>query len=75
MKGDRKIIVNGKEYTYMIGRSNVVIRNEEKKIVVDFSTLTGISWPNIERGQWKKYFHIQPHHVANFIKGVKNNGY
>jgi len=72
MKSKRKIIINGDTYKYIIGKGNVVIwAPNKKKIVVDFSTLTGRSWDAIERGQWKNTRDgmITPKDIANYIQG------
>ena len=70
MKGWRKIVVNGREWRYKIGFANVVARTENPKVVkyVDFSTLTGFSWIDIERAEWKKYFHITPKQIADWLR-------
>ena len=67
----RKIVVYNKEYQYRIGKQNVVIRCDGKKFsVVDFSKLTGMSWNDIERGEWERQFHIKPNQVATHIRLV-----
>ncbi len=40
---------------------------EKKTIGLD--KLTGLSWTDIERGHWKKWFCITPKDVENWITG------
>ncbi len=69
----RTIVVGGKTYRYMIGRTNVSIRNEDNTrfAVVDFSSLLHTDWYNIERAQWKRYFHIKPKDIALYISAYQ----
>ena len=63
----RKIVVNDKTYLYRISKGNTVIRCDGKTKIIDHSKLTGRSWYDIERGTWKRYFHIKPKEVADYI--------
>jgi hypothetical protein len=70
MSGWRKIVVNQREWKYQIGQQNVIARavdNRESR-TIDFSKLTGLSWNDIEKGEWKGWFHITPKEIANWLK-------
>lgn len=48
----RKIHINNQVWTYVIGEKNVAIRSpKNKKVVVDFPTLKGISWEKIHEAR------------------------
>jgi len=68
----RKVKVNIDEqvYEYMLGKQNAVIKIGDKKKIVDYQMLTGISWNVFERGQWKKTRDgmVTPKHVINYIQ-------
>ena len=67
----RKIVVNGVEWLFSVGKHLVVAKNpetnENRKITV--SDITGWSWEAIERsirkgGTWG----VRPHHVAKWLR-------
>lgn len=61
-------MISGKEYYYYVGDSNVVIKdNKEKKTVVPYSDLLGITSDDVERGKWKKTLKITPGNIAEYI--------
>ena len=64
----RKIVIDGKEFMWNVGRSFVSIRNKAKSI--HFSISFSDAFPNedIERAKWKKYFHITPSDVESIIR-------
>jgi len=65
----RTIVVDGRTWKWGVGKQNIIVRaqdnNESRHI--DFSTLTGLSWTEIERGQWKRWFKITPKHIAAWL--------
>lgn len=65
----RKIEVGGILYEYYIGKSNVVIRNTvtDRKFTVGLDQISGMSWTDIERAKWKKYFSVVPAKIATYI--------
>ncbi len=69
----RKIIVNNKEYLFKIGKSNIVIKHNNKSTIIDLSTFTGIPWDVIERARWKTYFSITPKDVETYIRRNNEN--
>ncbi len=67
----RKLIIDGKEYEYRVGRAFVLIRSNGKKVACpNLSELTGESWNVIEHDQHKRNFHITPSQVADYIRGL-----
>lgn len=65
----RKLVLDFGIWQWKVGRSNVVIQSpEKKKIVVDFSKLTGFDWSTIERGIYKRYFKITPQCIREYIE-------
>jgi len=70
MKGFRKIIVDEKLWWWKFIKSKVVAYSDEtkEKRVIDLSTLTGQSWNDIERGEWKHYFSVTPKEVEKWLK-------
>lgn len=67
----RKLIVDGHEYEYRVGRSHVVIRRDGKKVAAPgFHEVTGEKWHVIEHDQHKENFHITPSQVEDYIRGL-----
>lgn len=67
MKGWRNINVDSVAWRYRIGKQNVVARSGDIVRKIDFSSLTGLSWAEIDRAEWKRYFHITPKAIANWL--------
>lgn len=68
--GKRKIVVNGEEWLFSIGKVHVVaqntVTNERRK--TDVSAITGWDWHSIEKsihkgGGWA----VRPRHVAKWL--------
>lgn len=72
MKGDRKIVVDGIEHTYRIGRSNAVVDGK----IVRLDKLTGRDWATIERGQRKRTTDgmVTPADVERWIRKEAERG-
>jgi hypothetical protein len=69
MASKRKITVNNRVWTYFIGSGTVCARaddNNEKQII-KFDKLTGLTNSDIERGEWKRWFHITPKYIAGWL--------
>ena len=67
----RKLIVDGEEYQYRVGRSHVVIRHKGKKLAAPgMHEVTGEEWHVIEHDQYKGNFHVTPIQVADYIRGL-----
>lgn len=65
----RKIVVDGVEYTWIMGKSTVVIRKDGDVVSKpNLSEITGESWHVIEHDSHKGNFHVTPKHVAEWIK-------
>jgi hypothetical protein len=65
----RKIIVNGEEYLWCVGKQNIVIRDSDNhRIHVPFTELMEMQWTDIEHDSWKGNFHITPSDVEKYIK-------
>jgi hypothetical protein len=70
----RKIVVDGAEWLFSVGKQYVVaknpVTNEGRKITV--SEITGWTWTEIERSLWKGgTWAVRPHHVAKWLRGAK----
>ncbi len=66
----RKVYINNEEWKYRIGALHVVIifPDEKKGHFVDFPTLTGKSWNEIEKiGYYKNYFNLTASKVKEYI--------
>lgn len=74
-KSRRQITVDGRIWFWQVGTCSVSARAQDTKEhrVVDFSTLTGMTWSSIEKGIWKRYFHIKPKQVADWLSGKLQN--
>ncbi len=69
-KGYRKIVVEGVELEYLVGKSNVIVRSSgDWKLVAPFTEVTGMTWYDIERDQWKGNFSITPVMIAKLLEG------
>jgi hypothetical protein len=69
----RKIVVDGVEWKYRIGKSNVAFRTEGRTSTAPFTEVTQMSWTDIERAQWKRYFHITPKQIASWLRYALDN--
>lgn len=68
----RKLHINEEIWLYRIGRGHIVIKDPAgKKILTNQSDVSGVNWPELERGYWKGYFKgITPSMVKDWI--IKN---
>lgn len=67
----RKLIVDGKEYEYRVGRSHVVIRCEGRKVgAPGLNEITGENWHVIEHDQHERNFHVTPSQITDYIRGL-----
>jgi hypothetical protein len=67
----RKIIIDNKKYMFKVGKSNIVIKHDNKSTIIDLSSFTNLPWDVIERARWKGYFSITPKDVETYIR--RNN--
>lgn len=65
----RKLVVDGKEYTYTVGKDFAIVKFEGRKIATIF--LHEIK--DVERGRWKKTSDgmITPSEIAEYIRERK----
>jgi hypothetical protein len=64
----RKIVVDDVEYTWLMGKTTVVIRLDGVVVAKpQLPELTGESWHVIEHDSHKGNFHLTPKHVADWI--------
>ncbi|KKN63691.1 hypothetical protein LCGC14_0499260 [marine sediment metagenome] len=69
-KGYRKISVGGVNYEYKVGRAHVDIRPPGgARMTPDLRQVTGLTWDEIERGTWKRYFSVTPQQIREYIEG------
>ncbi len=69
-KGYRKISVGGVDYEYKVGRAYVDIRPPEgARMTPDLRQVTGLTWDEIERGTWKRYFSVTPQQIREYLEG------
>lgn len=69
-KGYRRITVGGVDYEYKVGRAYVDIRPPEgERMTPTLAEVTGLTWDEIERGKWKRYFSVTPQQVKEYIEG------
>jgi hypothetical protein len=62
----RKIVVDGIQYRYRIGKCNTLILGEGIKMVASDNDL--MPGEDIERAKWKNYFHITPSLIETYIR-------
>lgn len=69
-KSWRKIVVDGVEYKWIYGHTTVVIRDADNAVVAKplLTEITGWSWADIERAQYKSYLKITPVQIADWIQ-------
>ncbi len=68
-KGYRKITVGGTDYEYKVGLVHVDIRPPEgARMTPDLREVTGWTWDEIERGQWKGGFSVRPQQIKDYIE-------
>lgn len=68
----RKIVVDGKTFTYRVGERSTVIHDAEGKRfdLIDNNVLRGVSPDTFARGQWKRSGDgvVAPSRLAEFLK-------
>lgn len=70
MKGYRKIVVDNKDWHWKSGGSFVVIKDPDGKgYTVPINDLFPAE--DVERAAWKRYLHITPKTIKNYIMNVK----
>ena len=68
----RKINVNGEEWQWKVGWSHVSIKGPNNQSYAPYKDeLTEID--DVERAEWKGYFHITPKHIRAFILKVSGD--
>lgn len=69
MSSRRRISVGGKIWYYRIGKSWCVAKEQDSGAGrrINLSNLTGMEWSDIERGQWKRWFHVTPKQIADWL--------
>lgn len=61
--------MNGTDYRYKVGRAYVDIRLPEgSRLTPTLADVTGLSWDEIERGKYKRYFSVTPQQVKEYIE-------
>lgn len=67
----RKIVVDGIEWRYHVGRSFVVAVRvaDNLKRSVSFPKLTGLTWDEVDRGIRKRWLSITPQLIYNWLSG------
>ena len=69
-KGYRKISVGGTDYEYKVGRSHVDIRFPDgSRMTPTLAKLSGLTWDEVERGKWKRWFSVTPQQIREYIDG------
>lgn len=66
---NRKIIVNGSEWAYVVGRWDVYAHEvgTTKKWSVSIGQLLNLDNDAVETGMYKKWLHVTPSHIAAWI--------
>lgn len=67
---NRKLHICGKVWTYFVGKRDVVkVRDPEgtETFVLDCQDILGCNAYDIERAAWKRYLHIKPSHVKDYV--------
>ncbi len=72
----RRIVIDGVLWIYNVGKSYVKATNTvtNERRVVDLSKLTNMDWDTIEKGKWRRWFHVTPKHIADWLKGHTTEG-
>lgn len=66
----RRIVVDGREWRWSLGKraGHAEARCGAVKIAAPITEVTGLSWDEVERGKWKRYFSVTPQQVADWIR-------
>ena len=69
MSGRRPITVGGMNWRYRVGKHYCVAKAEDtgEGRKISLADLTGMSWSDVDRGQWKRWFHVTPKQVADWL--------
>ena len=66
----RKLVVDGKEYTYLVGKAFAIVKFRGRKIATISLDEIKDSWAILERGRWKKTSDgmILPSEIEKYIR-------
>ena len=66
----RKIIVDGKPYTWQVTSSGgVVVRSKtNKRVFAPHDIFPGMTPDSAERGMWKGWYHVTPKNIESLIR-------
>jgi len=69
MSGRRLITVGGRTWRYRVGKYYCVAKAEDtgEGRKISLADLTGMTPADVERGQWKRWFHVTPKQVADWL--------
>lgn len=63
------VFVDGLPYVWQTGESCIQIQDSSGRgFLVSLTTFTGLNRAEIERARLRKFFHISPEMVANYIR-------
>jgi len=69
MKNMRKLTVAGQHYEYKVGKTCVnIVLPDGSRVYPTLSEVSGLSFDEVERGQYKKWFSMTPSMLADYIK-------
>ena len=70
MRTMRKLTVGGQDYRYKVGKTHVnIVLPDGSRVYPSFSEISGLSFDEVERGLYKKWFSVTPSMLADFISG------
>lgn len=76
----RKLHINGKEWSYRVGKGSIVVRTPDpiQTFVYNLSDVLNLSWDDIERIRWKnptsERIQVTPSCVKDFIESLLLKG-
>ena len=65
----RVLTVGNLVFKYKVGKTRVnIILPDGSRVYPSLSEVSGLSWDEVERGQWKRWFSVTPSMLADYIK-------
>ncbi len=64
----RELTVGGQVFKYKVGKTCInIVLPDGSRVHPTLSEVSGLSWDEVERGQWKKWFSVTPGMLKSYL--------